>query len=87
MATLLNRRPAVYHLYQLRTEREITAIFDPTGAAKWDGKSDYLLSASTRLPPAYSTLTLTVTYADGGTDQLIMNFEIPLSASTTTTAS
>jgi hypothetical protein len=87
VATLLNRRPSVYYVYQLRTEREITAILEPGGSAKWDGKSDYLVLSFGGLPPAYSTETLTVSYADGGTDQLIMSFEIPLSASTTTTAS
>ena len=87
VATLLNRRPSVYYVYQLRTEREITAILEPGGSAKWDGKSDYLVLSFDGLPPAYSTETLTVSYADGGTDQLIMSFEIPLSASTTTTAS
>ena len=86
VATLLNRRPAVFHLYQLRSEREITAIFDPTGAARWDGQTDYLLIRFEAVPRAYSTLTLTVTYADGETDQLIMNFEIPVPAATTTTA-
>jgi hypothetical protein len=87
VATLLNRRPAIFHMYQLRSEREVTGIFDPTRAAKWDGMSDYLLISFDELPPAYSTLTLTVSYADGGTDQLIMNFEIPLpGAATTTTA-
>jgi hypothetical protein len=83
VATLLNRRPAVFHLYQLRSEREVTAVFEPTGAAKWDGESDYLLISFDAVPRAFSTLTLTVTYADGGTDQLVMNFEIPVSATTT----
>jgi serine/threonine protein kinase len=86
VATLLNRRPAVFHIYQLRSEREVTGIFDPSRIAKWDGESEYLVLSFDEIPPAYSTLTLTVSYADGGTDQLIMNFEIPLPAATTTTA-
>jgi hypothetical protein len=83
VATLLNRRPAVFHLYQLRSEREVTAIFEPTGDAKWDGESDYLLISFGAVPRPFSTLTLTITYADGETDQLVMNFEIPVSATTT----
>jgi hypothetical protein len=85
VGTLLNRSPAVFHIYQLRSDREVAAIVDPSRAAKWDGRSDYLLISFDALPPAYSTLTLTISYADGGTDQLIMNFEIPLPGAATTT--
>jgi hypothetical protein len=84
VATLLHRPPAHHHLYQLRSDREIAAISDPARVAAWDGRSDYLLVSFAERPPAYTTLRLTITYADGGTDQLTMNFEIPMPAAART---
>ena len=51
VATLLHRRPAYNYVYQLRSEREVTGIFDPGGAAKWDGQSEYLIVSFDTLPP------------------------------------
>ena len=70
VATLLLRYPAHDHLYQLRTERQVTGVSDPARVARWDGLSDYLLVSFPERPPAETTLRLTITYADGGTDRL-----------------
>ena len=85
VATMLLRPPAHDHLYQLRTDRQITGVSDPARVAKWDGRSDYLLVSFPERPPAETTLRLTITYADGGTDRLTMNFEFPMPAAATTT--
>ena len=79
VATLLHREPAQNVLYQLRTERQITSITEPTGAAHWD-HSPYFLLHFPNQPAEDTTLVLTIRYADGGTDHMTMRFRAPIDA-------
>ena len=77
VATLLNRVPAQNVLYQLRTQRQIRSITEPTGAVLWDGSPYFLLHFPAQ-PAEDTTLVLTIRYEDGGTDRMTMRFRAPI---------
>ncbi len=73
IATLLIREPEQNLVYQLRTEQQITRISAPDDNVFWDGESSYFV-----LQPDQGTSTqLTLTYADGATDRITLNFVAP----------
>ena len=51
-------------IYELRTERQISSITEPTGTVLWD-QSPYFLLHFTRTAAEDTTLVLTIRYADG----------------------
>ena len=55
----------------------LTRISEPGGHIFWDGKSNYFVLQLPDVPSEDTTLRLTLTYADGRTDRITMNFNAP----------
>jgi serine/threonine protein kinase len=91
VANLLIREPQQNVIYELQTEQEITRISEPGGHIFWDTGSDYFVLQLGGIPDVDTTLRLTLTFADGTTDRMTMNFnvptDIPTAGATTTTSS
>ena len=88
IANLPIREPQQNLIYELRTEQQITRISEPDGNVFWDGKSNYFVLQLDGIPDEDTSLRLTITYADGATDRMTMNFNAPTegpAGATTTT--
>ena len=77
IATLLIREPEQNLLYQLRTEQQITRISAPDDNVFWDGESSYFVLQPDGTPDQRTSTQLTLTYADGATDRITLNFDAP----------
>ena len=77
VANLTLRVPQQNLIYELRTEQQITRISEPDGNVLWDGQSPYFVLQLDGIPDEDTTLRLTLSYADGTTDRITMNFNAP----------
>ena len=77
IANLPIREPQQNLIYELRTEQQITRVSEPGGNVFWDGERPYFVLQLDAIPDQDTTMRLTLTYADGRTDRMTMNFNAP----------